>query len=791
MTGPIRSNPSSQTPRAGSSAPQQPPVARGTGQSSPGGPALGRPPARPSGPAAGASSMRRATLPPTTRALSAGASSSSGSAAASHRTQLGQAAQRLGELEQRRAALAARLDEAKEVRQTHTSKGNNAELRKLQDRVQHAAGQLQRLREDRAVQLGKLEKAERLLESCERSLQALSLDDTPAPRREAPETAVPSRPTSVEASPETQAPRISPEEAAAQKRVGQLTDGLKRARADMESAKQVLAEARKDVEKAKALAEAVVDPDIYTERADRLATAGLGNYLRSLGLPAVDQPPPRGQPDTRFDAYVEHFTELGADGSRTLKAAFQEPREAFAAFSAMHGAMQANTYTQSLLNRLLPADVTAISVSLRHGGQDLEAIVRPMLVDTFHEDMRMSQGLVESADRTANAMLPRRSQLSTGSSITRTEIRAVAERNRVMLQVQQMPMHRATIISGAVHQTCDLLRGIVLPDRARALEEVAAATARLDEAKASQRPAFQRSIDAERELGAAREELRALVDQRREQEATAPKAAAPTRTGRSEAAIPQVEIASSSSGDAEARQLKLRGDITKHTESAEEARKGLEQLDADIARAVLDLRRAEDQFETADNAQARGRAGARRQHAEQRQEVGRLRRELDEVDAELAQARTAFDRNPARQALMSDRAWDRAVERHVEPDDASLRARARHTGYAGAYASRSDMARAVTEIHEEISQRPEFQAVLAARTRVDFERAAAAVPGGVTDLVHDHGREVGRGFSNDLDQTERPTSLTQSNFSLQFVQGRVVVSHLYPYVPHRQLTTAT
>jgi hypothetical protein len=63
--------------------------------------------------------------------------------------------------------------------------------------------------------------------------------------------------------------------------------------------------------------------------------------------------------------------------------------------------------------------------------------------------------------------------------------------------------------------------------------------------------------------------------------------------------------------------------------------------------------------------------------------------------------------------------------------------------------------------------------------------------GGVTDLVHDHGREVGRGFSNDLDQTERPVSVTQSNFSLQFVQGRVVVSHLYPYVPHRELTTAT
>jgi hypothetical protein len=83
-----------------------------------------------------------------------------------------------------------------------------------------------------------------------------------------------------------------------------------------------------------------------------------------------------------------------------------------------------------------------------------------------------------------------------------------------------------------------------------------------------------------------------------------------------------------------------------------------------------------------------------------------------------------------------------------------------------------------------------LQAVLAARSRADFDRAAAAVPGGVTDLVHDHGREVGRGFSNDLDQPDRAAMLTQSSFSLQFVQGRVVVSHLYPYVPHRQLTTA-
>ena len=68
-------------------------------------------------------------------------------------------------------------------------------------------------------------------------------------------------------------------------------------------------------------------------------------------------------------------------------------------------------------------------------------------------------------------------------------------------------------------------------------------------------------------------------------------------------------------------------------------------------------------------------------------------------------------------------------------------------------------------------------------------RAAAGVPGGVVDRVIEHGRRVGRGFSNDPDQTVRATPLTQSSYSLQFVRGRVVVSHVFPYVPHRELRT--
>ncbi|MBW8829428.1 MAG: hypothetical protein JF606_08365, partial [Burkholderiales bacterium] len=91
--------------------------------------------------------------------------------------------------------------------------------------------------------------------------------------------------------------------------------------------------------------------------------------------------------------------------------------------------------------------------------------------------------------------------------------------------------------------------------------------------------------------------------------------------------------------------------------------------------------------------------------------------------------------------------------------------------------------------HVHASQQPELQAVLGASTQAEFEHAAAAA-GGVIDRVHDHGRPVGRGFSNDPDRTARAADLTQSNYSLQLVQGRVVVSHLYPYVPHRQLQSA-
>jgi hypothetical protein len=102
---------------------------------------------------------------------------------------------------------------------------------------------LSRLRVDRATQLGKLEKAERLLESCERSLQALSADDTPVPGRQSPTPADTAPLAAAEALPVTA--RVSPKR---RRRSGacalpRRSKGPRRAG----RAKQVLADARKEV----------------------------------------------------------------------------------------------------------------------------------------------------------------------------------------------------------------------------------------------------------------------------------------------------------------------------------------------------------------------------------------------------------------------------------------------------------------------------------------------------------------------------------------------------------------
>jgi predicted nucleic acid-binding Zn-ribbon protein len=807
MSGPIRPNPPNQAPRLPPTG-QTHGSGRGTTPETPS--AVGGEPARPRAPTlpaggAGSSSAPRGAAP--TRSGTTATGPALRGAGATPAMALTTLANELATLEQQRTALAARLATAREARDANPGRAGNAqsraELAKLQDRLHRANEQLQGVNIKRADQLGRLEKAERLLASCERALERsmsnLSIA-APAAETDAP-VAMPTAPLAAAVAPKARvlATRlISPEEAQLKAQIPQLERAAEAARAQKASAQQTLAAARQHAERIEAKAESVLSPVTFMPLIEKGASDRLATILAGHGLPAPNQLPAAGQTDSRFARYLEHYTEVDSAGRRRLAPdVAASPASSIFAVLALTTAVSPTHVMGSVLIDLLRGrdhDLSAIAAAVRDGGNDLEQVVRARIMGGW--DYHTEMTVITANAGYAAARGPRR-RLLQGVTTHRNDVQEIAAHSAQLLQLAELPEHRQAIIDGAVAMSTALLRGIV-KGHVRAMATLATANADLEATKASVRPAFTRALQADQALAQAKARLGHLVDERHQQEAAEARAARAAAQAVDKAkarpagpTVPQTEVASSSAVDEEARQLKLRGDLEKHTEAAEAARQALAGLDQEVRQAQGDVRRAEDQYETAEAAQSRGRAGARRRHAEQRDEIGQLRRELANLDGQVAQAQTALEQHAARRSLISDRAWERAVERHVEPDDAALRARSRQTGYAGAYGSRADMAQAVSDIHAGLAARPEFQAVLAARTRAEFERAVAHMPGGgVTDLVHDHGRPIGRGFSNDADQTDRPTELTQSNFSLQFVQGRVVVSHLYPYVPHRQLTTA-
>jgi hypothetical protein len=807
MSGPIRPNSSNQPPRV-PPAGQQGGTVRGTapGTAAPGPatPALARAPTRPAGGQASASSSSAPRGPAPTRSGTAasGPSRAAGpalrGAGAAPPMALTTLANELATLEQERAALSSQLAEAKDKRLADANRAgsaeNRTELRKLHDRVRHASDSLQETTANRDSLLDRLERAEQQLASCERSLEALSIDDTPRAKPAATAETSASRPASQAQPQALDVPtRVEdPAETAARDRVRDLTKELEIANAGKARARQALVEARNEVTRTKANAEAMLQPERYAGPVAGGADREINQFLAGLGLPRIDDVPGDGN-DTRFSRYVAHLTEAAPGGGVQLKADFQDPDDSALAFGALYGAMLPNIHTDGLILTMVKEGMPQFAEALRSGRAAVLPLLRLKVIDDLAEIQANSQRLADLANRHRAGR--RRQEIgSSGTNISRAQAIETGRRNGVLAQILSNPGQRMSLIEGLVRQFDALLVGVTLAYEG-AMGEVNAAEARLEQVKGEQRPAFQRPIDAESQLNEARDELKRLGTERRQREAAEAKLAAQAKQAaapaRSETLVTQTELASSSTGtDAEAREIRLRGDVLKHKGTAEGLRKSIAESNEDIRKAANILRAAEDQLDTVAAQHARDTENARRARGEQGEELASLRTRLAELDSRIVQARDALKADPSRKATISDRAWDRAVERHVEPDDASLRARARITGYSGAYPSQAELARSVADIHTHVSQQPQFQAVMAATSRAEFERAAAAVPGGVTDLVHDHGRPIGRGFSNDADQTDRPTELTQSNFSLQFVQGRVVVTHIYPYVPHRQLTTA-
>lgn len=700
--------------------------------------------------------------------------------------QLTALSQQLASLEHKRAVAQARIGKIQAARLSAArsvgSKESRNELSRLQSRVDHANQQLHQLQAGRDKKVDELHDVECQLASCERQLAGLSLVLELPLNRAAPATGKVQVSVPAGLPPRSPSPakeRYSPEETAAFERVQLLQkdrDEIKKAQA---RAQQATRDLKAQVQSLTAAAEWIVNPDSYVLLVAEYATEGLNRYLQDSGLPRCDAE----RDNTRFAQYLAAFTQ--ADGQARRLSAELSPRACFAAFSALHSATRPNQYVPSLLARLLADGDSRLDAALRQGGEALKDAVQTQVTHSFAQVM-------EDVVNHAGGQLPgvaagRRRRLPSGNAMSNREVATFHSRYRVLVQVQEPEATRNSIIGGAVEHATQML-GQIAEGYARKTAEVTQAQARLDESQLVQRGLIVQALGVDAQIEKARADLDVAANARRQLEA-AGKAKDPRP---SDAAIPKTLTASpsSSSLDPEARGMKLRGDEVRYKAGADELSQEIAQIDGRIREARAELRRCESELETTAAAHARDDADAQREHGEVRDELTGLRQQLDDLDGCIEAARAELQGHPARQAIISDRAWTRAIDRHVEPDNEALRARTVMTGYAGAYNSQADMARAVADVHAHVSQRPELQAVLAARTRTQFERAAAAVPGGVTDLVLDHGRQVGRGFSNALDQTSRATALTQSSYSLDFVQGRVVVSHLYPYVPHRQLQLA-
>ena len=776
-------------------------------------PELDRAPSRPAS-ASGAdeadsastATRRRASLPvsmPTEAAAIAGLSAGAPLASSSPSVQLRSLADELSRWETERAALQARLAELQERRHDARAPGaaeRNDDVRRLQSRADHARGQLASLQARHDKETGELADVERKLASALRQLEGLTLAAQPQPAPPA-QPAQPARPARARTgrrggakaarpapAAEKAAPR-SPAEVEAQARIKRLEGERDSLKTQIEAASRRITEARATLKRDTDFAELVLDPRFNEQRIDEAVAAHLNPFLAHYELPAIDQVP-QGE-DTRHARYLARFTNVDAGARRLDESLLQNPTHSFSAFSALFSTLWPDRVNGSLLRNLLGGDMSAVMAAVRAGGEGLGNAVGRHVVAQFAEEMRYC-ALAAASTGLPDGTTARRVRLSSGSRVTQTALAEGRARVRELVPLQELPAHRGRIVVGAIQQATSMMKTIAEEYR-EARGDVQRSQAALDAALKDRSALVERSDQLTGELGAAGAAPSGLRDAR------GPRVAAlspqsklgASRAAGPDAAIPQLPVAAgSSSPDVEARVMRLRGDVDRHTAHADEARGRVDQTARDIGQAQADLRRSAQAHEAAAAALAREAANASREHDEARAAQAGLRERLAVTEARIGEVRETLHQAPARRAAISDLAWERAIDRHVGISDEAMRERAPETGHVGSYDSLSTLSQVVADLHAHVSWHADLRPVLAARNRREFDSAVARVPGGVTDLVFDHGRQVGRGFSNALDRTERATPLQHSSYSLDFVQGRAVVSHLHPHVPRRTLQAA-
>jgi len=720
--------------------------------------------------------------------------------------QLRSLAGKLSELETERAALQASLAELQQRRhdaRAPIASERSDEVGRLQSRAEHARGQLASLQARHDKETGELADVERKLASARRQLEGLTLaaESRPAQparpartrtgRRGGAKAASTTKATPAAAKPD---PR-SPAEVEAQARIQRLEGERDSLKTQMEAASRRVAEARATLKSDTDFAETLLDPRFIEQRIDKAAAAHLNPFLAHYELPAIDQVPP-GE-DTRHARYLAMFTNVDAGARRLDEPLLENPAHSFSAFSALFSTLWPDRVNGSLLRNLLGGDTSAVMAAVRAGGEGLGNAVGRHVLAQFTEEMRYC-AMAAASTGLPDGTTARRVRLSSGSRVTQTALAEGRARARDLMPLQELPAHRGRIVVGAIQQATSMMTTIAEEYR-EASVDVQRSRSALDGALKDRSALVERGEQLTRELGAAQAALSGLRDARRQRDAaqpapsmpSAPSAQLASRDVAPDAAIPQLPVAAgSSSPDVDARRMRLRGDVDRHSAQADEARSRVDQTARDIGEAQAELRRSAQAHEAAAAALAREAANASREHDEVRAAQAGLRERLAVTEARIGELRETLHQAPARRAAISDLAWERTIDRHVGISDEAMRERAPETGHVGSYDSLSTLSQVVADLHAHVSGHADLRPVLAARNRREFDSAVARVPGGVTDLVFDHGRQVGRGFSNALDRTERATPLQHSSYSLDFVQGRVVVSHLHPHVPRRTLQVA-
>lgn len=741
----------------------------------------------------GAQAVHGVTLTPTAAAASLAAGASSNPAT----QELLGLAGRLAGLERQHAQALRTLEAAAAPSSgpsapASTSAGGKR-LSVLKGHVDDAAAQLKRQTLARAGHLGELEKAERQLASRQQSLDALlaqaEATPTPAATAQAGASAATVTPPLQALAIGAPANRASGEELRLRAAVDRLADASTRATAVLDAANVQVAKATSSASRLHAEAEQMIEPQQLHAALVRHAPADLDQWLVTQGLPPARPPRPAAD-DQRFTAYLERFTHevpgaAGGPPERRLKPEFEGPR-AFMAFAALHdsqspGVAPLDALAARLLKESTPAEGQQIAAAIRGGGSlALEQAIVPVVVPTLDAATVVLEK-VASLPESEIAKLPRRHKSKSGQILSRANTR-VSVQNSAQL-VQLMHRHEDTLLANAIMDVGRLLGPSVAQyQQRRTMADMVAA--RRDASLRDQEAARQGAEAASSALKAARAELAQHVAAQREAAAAAAKPAATERPPTGRPAITETETVSRP--DTEARIAKLRGEVITLGEQVETARQRFEQSGAAQATARSSLRTAEQDLDQAVAAHGRGTDEAQRKHFEAQALQAAQRAEVRDLQAQVDAARGELQRHPALATLIAPEALKRAIDRHVDMDDESLHVRARHeTGRAGAYNSLGHLVEALVDVHETAArQHPQlFQA----RNAHEFAQAAAAI-GGVVDRRHVHVRPPGaepiaRGYSNALEQTERPKPTNESVFSLRWHQGKVVVSHVHPHVP--------